>query len=63
METVAALRARLGSEVRAIHISGDTAPESVERMQASGLPILYKPVRPAKLRALITSYLDTLDNL
>lgn len=63
VDTVAALRARLGVEVRAILISGDTAPESVELMQASGLPILYKPVRPAKLRALITSYLDTLDNL
>lgn len=62
VDTIAALRARLGVEVRAILISGDTAPESVERMQASGLPILYKPVRPAKLRALITSYLDTLDS-
>lgn len=63
VETVAALRARVGVEVRAILISGDTAPESVELMQASGLPILYKPVRPAKLRALITSYLDTLDSV
>ena len=63
VETVAALRARLGVKVRSILISGDTAPESVERMQASGLPILYKPVRPAKLRALITSYLDTLDSV
>ena len=63
VETVAALRARLGVEVRAILISGDTAPESVEHMQGSGLPILYKPVRPAKLRALISSYLDTLNSV
>ena len=56
--TVAAIRARLGTEVLAILISGDTAPESVADMQASDLPVLYKPVRPAKLRALISSYLD-----
>ena len=56
--TVASIRARLGTEVLAILISGDTAPESVADMQASDLPVLYKPVRPAKLRALISSYLD-----
>ena len=59
VETIATLRAQLGVQVLAILISGDTAPESVALMQASGLPILYKPVRPAKLRALITSLLNT----
>jgi len=57
VELVAALRARLGSDVQAILVSGDTATESVAVMEASGLPILYKPVRPAKLRALIASLL------
>ena len=59
VETIATLRAQLGVQVLAILISGDTAPDSVALMQASSLPILYKPVRPAKLRALITSLLDT----
>ncbi len=57
VDTVAALRKRLGVAVPAILISGDTMPESIVIMQASGLPILYKPVRPAKLRALMTSLL------
>jgi CheY-like chemotaxis protein len=57
VDTIAALRERLGVDVPAILISGDTMPESMAIMQASGLPILYKPVRPAKLRALITSLL------
>ena len=58
VEVVAALRAQLGTDVLAILISGDTATESVTAMEASGLPILYKPVRPAKLRALISSLLE-----
>jgi len=57
VDTIAALRKRWGVDVQAILISGDTMPESIAIMQASGLPILYKPVRPAKLRALITSLL------
>ena len=58
VDAIAAIRAQLGVEVLAILVSGDTAPESVAIMQTSGLPILYKPVRPAKLRALITSLLE-----
>ena len=34
-------------------ISGDTAPESLARIQATGVPMLHKPVRPARLRALM----------
>jgi len=58
IEVVAALRAQLGANVLAILVSGDTAAESVSVMEASGLPILYKPVRPAKLRALLSSLLE-----
>lgn len=38
-------------------ISGDTSPENVAAMVASGLPVLHKPVRPAKLRALLQTLL------
>ncbi len=57
VDSVATLRARLGADVQAILMCGDTTPESMAAMQASGLPVLYKPVRPAKLRALVTSLL------
>jgi signal transduction histidine kinase/CheY-like chemotaxis protein len=40
-------------EIPAALISGDTAPESLREAKASGLPLLTKPVAPAKLRALL----------
>ena len=57
IDVVQALRERLQSPVPAMLISGDTGAEAVAAMQASGLHVMYKPVRPAKLRALITSLL------
>jgi len=40
-------------EIPAALISGDTAPGSLRDAKASGLPLLAKPVAPAKLRALL----------
>jgi signal transduction histidine kinase/CheY-like chemotaxis protein len=40
-------------EFPAALISGDTTPESLREAKASGLPLLTKPVAPAKLRALL----------
>jgi signal transduction histidine kinase/CheY-like chemotaxis protein len=48
IETVRRLRARLG-EVPALLVSGDTAPERLREAQASGLPLLHKPVSLDKL--------------
>ena len=62
VDVVKAIRAQLGEAVLAVLVSGDTAPEAVALMQASGLPVLYKPVRPAKLRALISRLLDSGDD-
>lgn len=54
IDLVAALRtAGDGAGPQAILISGDTAPEVLARARTAGLPLLYKPVRPAKLRALL----------
>jgi CheY-like chemotaxis protein len=47
------LREVSGAEIPAALISGDTAPESLRAAKASGLPLLAKPVAPAKLRALL----------
>ena len=51
-----ALRMRTRAHSSALHvvlISGDTAPEALARARAVGLPLLHKPLRPAKLRALL----------
>ena len=46
------MRAR-SSALHVVLISGDTAPEALARARAAGLPLLHKPLRPAKLRALL----------
>jgi signal transduction histidine kinase/CheY-like chemotaxis protein len=50
---VARLREFFGRPVPAALISGDTSQAGVADMEQSGLPVLRKPVRPAKLRALV----------
>ena len=51
-DIVLRLRQRFGSELPALLITGDTAPERLREAKQSGLHILHKPVRPAQLRAL-----------
>ncbi len=50
---IAAMRGRFGELLPAAVITGDTAPETLNAAQSAGLPVLHKPVRPARLRALI----------
>ena len=50
------LRATLGN-VPALLISGDTAPERLSEAQASGIPLLSKPVNPETLKARVKSVL------
>lgn len=49
VEAIAALRALLGETLPALLITGDTAPERLREAQASGIPLLHKPVSPSKL--------------
>ena len=49
VEAIAAVRALLGNSLPALLITGDTAPERLREAQASGIPILHKPVSPHKL--------------
>ncbi len=49
IDTVRRLRTRLG-DVPALLVSGDTAPERLREAQASGLPLLHKPVSEEKLK-------------
>lgn len=54
LAVIARLRSRFGQTLPAVLVTGDTAPETLQRIGELGLPILHKPLRPAKLRALIT---------
>ena len=44
VDTIRRLRERLG-DVPALLVTGDTAPERLREAQASGLPLLHKPVQ------------------
>ena len=49
VEAIAAVRQQLGSNIPALLITGDTAPERLREAQASGIPLLHKPVSPGLL--------------
>ena len=53
IECIAALRALAGDPVPACLMSGDTHDAFLDAVKTAGLPLLHKPVRPAKLRSLL----------
>lgn len=53
LDAVQMVRKVLGQNVPACMISGDTANEVRAQVQAAGLLLLQKPVRPAKLRSVL----------
>lgn len=54
IEVITRLRKKFGHDIPAILVTGDTAPETILRISQAGFPLLHKPLRPAKLRALLT---------
>ncbi len=54
IEVITRLRQQYGAGIPAILVSGDTAPDTILRISQAGYPLLHKPLRPAKLRALLT---------
>lgn len=50
---VEGLRARYGKTLPALIITGETAPERLQQINQYGLPVLQKPVAPARLRAFL----------
>lgn len=47
------LKARWGKSLHGIIVTADASPERIADAHARGYPLLHKPVRPAKLRALV----------
>lgn len=54
VEAISALRALLGNALPALLITGDTAPDRLREAQASGVPLLHKPVLPDRLHRSLT---------
>jgi DNA-binding response OmpR family regulator len=52
------LRGEFNTEIPAVLLTGDTATEhSARDQEVAGLPVLQKPLNPAKLRTLIANLL------
>jgi len=52
IEVIRAIRDEFNSEIPAALITGDTGPERLKEARASGLPLLHKPVKASRMRAL-----------
>jgi signal transduction histidine kinase len=50
---IAAVRAQCGTSIPACLMSGDTHEAFLQEVKTAQLPLLHKPVRPAKLRSLL----------
>ena len=62
IEAIATLQEAFGA-IPAALLTGDTAPETIQAIRQSGLPVLHKPLKPAKLRAFLSHLLaDTSDH-
>ena len=57
LELIATLRSAFGGQIAAFLISGDTSPDRIREVRSSGLHLLYKPVTPMALRAMLVRYL------
>ena len=57
-EIVARIRRRYRPALPAVLVSGDTSLQTARFVRRHGLPLLYKPLAPARLRAIIAKLCD-----
>ena len=55
LDAVAALRKRFGEHLPTLVVTGETSAEALHAVREAGLPLLSKPVPPARLRAFSAS--------
>ncbi|WP_228151634.1 hybrid sensor histidine kinase/response regulator [Pseudazoarcus pumilus] len=60
-EVIREVRRRYGEDLPAALITGDTGPDALALAEREGLPVLHKPVRPARLRALLNRIAANVD--
>lgn len=61
LEAVRALRMRYGATLPAALIGGEAPPDGLRDAHAESLPVLHRPLRPAKLRALLIRSITSQD--
>jgi signal transduction histidine kinase/CheY-like chemotaxis protein len=57
IDAIDAARDYFGTPIPAFLISGDTTPELLHKVRASGFRLMHKPVSPMALRAMLAHYL------
>lgn len=57
-DAIRRLRERFGADLPAVVMTGETSPAVAQRAEELRLPLLYKPVRPARLRTLLSRVAD-----
>ncbi|MGB3429018.1 MAG: ATP-binding protein [Burkholderiaceae bacterium] len=60
IDVIELVRERLGPEWPALLLSGDTGAAELARVRASGVPLLTKPVSPARLKSALHAFLAKL---
>ncbi|MBC8118814.1 MAG: response regulator, partial [Burkholderiaceae bacterium] len=63
IDLIERLRNRLGAKLPALLLSGDTGAAEIARVRASGVPLLTKPVSPARLKSVLHSSLEAQGSL
>ncbi|MFB1011003.1 MAG: hybrid sensor histidine kinase/response regulator, partial [Thiopseudomonas sp.] len=59
LEVVAGLRRYFAAEIPAVLVTADQADEQAQLRQQLKVPVLNKPVRPSKLRAILSQRLSS----
>lgn len=62
IEVIGQLRQEFNIDLPAFLITGDTGPKHLREAVASGLPILHKPLNPARLRTLMVNVLGNAES-
>jgi CheY-like chemotaxis protein len=57
LDAIELLRSEFCIDIPALLVTGDTAPERLREIVASGLPVLHKPLQPETLHAALTALL------
>lgn len=55
---ISLLEQKFGRTISALVLTGDTEPEQLRQIQTIGYPIVHKPLKPIKLRAILQQYLS-----
>ncbi|MDH5446799.1 MAG: hybrid sensor histidine kinase/response regulator [Gammaproteobacteria bacterium] len=53
VEAIQAITTALGKTIPALLITGETSPDQINTIKATGYKLLHKPVKPAKLRIML----------